>query len=375
MQIQKLISSRRWSYSRNGFAVLMLAFMPHVQLVDCTLGGSPGLLPWILSGSLEAEYAVQQDDEDKEDEGNMADQENQESQDTEKKRVITEPSKEVWLPSLKQVRLRHGDAVENTTAMTQLEAILLHPHLESLFLLGVDWTGDEARRMQWNDRISNLTFLELKESIVDASGLQHILTRCKNILNLTIQLGDARREGWDREEDSWQVDLDQFSRVLRKHGRGLTQLDLHTVEYQASNGSEGRLGSLRELSSLKHLGVTKVDLLGTPYERASQVGPEDLSLQSALPQSLETLHLHFDDYYYAGQSLDEAGHQELYELITGGQFPNLYEVKVEFYLTDPSRLFGREIVGWEIHTVEEHLWERAASSGCLRSILVFSRIG
>ncbi|KAK7425966.1 hypothetical protein QQZ08_007548 [Neonectria magnoliae] len=349
--------------------------MPHVQLVDCTLRGSPGLLPWILSGNLEAEYALQQDDEDEENEENLTDQGKQESEDTEQKRVIIESPEKAWLPSLKHVRLRHGDAVEDTTAMSKLETILLHPHLESLFLLGVDWTGDETRRMKWNDRTSNLTFLELKESIVDASGLLHILTRCKNIFSLAIQLGDTRREGWNREEDSWQVDLNQFSWVLRKHGRGLTHLDLHTVEYQAANGLEGRLGSLWELGSLKHLGVTKVDLLGTPYEQASQVGPEKLSLENALPRSLETLYLHFDDYYFAGAAFDEAGHQELYELITGGQFPNLYEVKVEFYLTDPSRLFGREIPGWDIRTVEELRWERAASSGCLRSILVFSKIG
>lgn len=367
MHLQRFgFSSRR---TQEGFAVLMLAFMPQVQFVDCTIHCDSGLLPWVLSGNLENEYAADEDEDDPEYLDAL------EGQDPEWKNLATAPSEQTWLPCLKHVRLRTGDATEGTTGMSRIEAILLHPHLETLRLLGFDWTGHEALQMKWNDRMCNLESLQLKESIVDERGLQQILTRCRKLVRLSIELGDSRREGWDRPEDSWEVDLYRFGQLLREHGRNLIELELHTEEYQAANSTDGRLGSLRELSSLKHLRVTKVDLLGSAYERTSEAYPEKLSLEDALPRSLERLYLHFEDNYYTGKRVDEHGHQELYELITGGQFPDLHEVKVEYYLTDPSSQFGRGIVGWEVRTTQEHLWEQAASSGCLRSILVFSKMG
>ncbi|KPM43216.1 hypothetical protein AK830_g3311 [Neonectria ditissima] len=362
MQLQRLRSSSRWS--RDGFDVLMLAFMPRVQLVDCTVGESSGLLPWALSGDLQTDYVAARN----EDPQYMEDQEDQNPAGTP---TATESLEQTWLPALRHVHLRTGDCVEGTTGVSWMEALLLNPRLETLRLLGFDWTGYEVNLMRQKYQPCSFTLLQLKESIVDASGLQNILKRCNKLADLTIELGDSRREGWDREEDSWEVDLDQFGALLRKHGKNLTALDLHTEEYKAAHSADGRIGSLRELNALKHLRITKVDLLGSSYETQS---PGKLRLEDALPHSLETLYLHFEDSYYAGQGIDKQGHQELYELITGGQFSDLREVKVEFYLTDPSRCFGREIAGWKVRTIEEHLWERVASTGCLRSILVFTRM-
>lgn len=59
---------------------------------------------------------------------------------------------------------------------------------------------------------------------------------------------------------------------------------------------------------------------------------------------------------------------EICELITSGEFPNLREVKAERYLED-SKPFEHSIDGWRSEVREEPLW-KGPSTGCRRVILM-----
>ncbi|KAJ3545956.1 hypothetical protein NM208_g2254 [Fusarium decemcellulare] len=360
-----------------GFAALVIASMPNIELVDCTIEYEHPVLPWMLSGAnwldekvMSNPYGDSSDDEEDEDED-----ENPDYTEETKLRIKNTKFANYGLPNLNEVRIRTYGS-EGITQAYMMEPLLLHPTLKTLRTLGMDWCYDAVEVLKWPNHVSNLMHLDLKECIIDATGFRTILTRCPCLLELSIQMADCRR-AMDREEDSWEVDLAEFGRILRHQGRRLETFELHTLEYEAWNASDGVLGSLRELESLKHLKVIRKDFIGRE-ELFGEVDPDAISWEDALPPWIETLYLHWDDAYYSDswfQSRREGLAKELFDLITRGQFPNLYKIECERPYNKVPKEWDPEMMidGWDIYTREEHLWETQTSTGCLRTILVLSK--
>ncbi|KAM5351085.1 hypothetical protein ACJ41O_003808 [Fusarium nematophilum] len=365
------------SWARNALAAFHLAFMPQVQLVDCTQHSECSPLPWMLSGSLGMEDEILAKLKRNEDED-----EDEDDDETPVEHMAKDTFANYGLPHLTEVRFRTSSSSDGTTAAWEIEPILLHPTLKRLRTLGIDWSGEAAKMLTWPDRVSNLQYLGLKECIVDAAGLRSILTRCGNLLGLSLETADCRREDYGGDEDSWDIDLAEFGRIIRDLGRNLHEFELHTLEYQAFHGTDGRLGSLKALASLRHLRVIQEDFLGSIPMYGDEEDDDDedgpsLVFKEALPPSIETLYLHWDDRYYDKNYYQRrcgAVNNAVFNLLVQGEMPNLREVKVERDYNETKKEWdGREIPGWDVDVVEEHLWERSHSTGCMRTILVLQK--
>lgn len=53
------------------------------------------------------------------------------------------------LSNLEEVRLRTGDSRHYTTSVHSIEAILLHPNLKTLRLLGINWLQRSLDLLKW----------------------------------------------------------------------------------------------------------------------------------------------------------------------------------------------------------------------------------
>ncbi|KAM0541478.1 hypothetical protein ACHAPJ_013213 [Fusarium lateritium] len=271
--------------------------------------------------------------------------------------------------NLTEVRIK-GSCCDGATPVFEIEPILLHPTLKRLRTLGIRWNWEENRRLRWPDRRSKLQYLDLKESIIDAAGLRNVLTRCPNLKGLLIEMAGSRREE-DLSEDSWIVDLDDFGNILRELGRGLEELDIHTLAYKSNRCPDGIIGSLQTLSSLKHLKIDEEDFL-----RARVMTP---ALNEALPPSLQTLYMHWGQEYYFEdfhESERQRVNKAIHSLVMEGEFHNLREIQVErYYNKTMEGEWNSELMldGWDISVKNEHLWMRCGCSGCMRTILVLSR--
>ncbi|KAF4466777.1 hypothetical protein FALBO_6351 [Fusarium albosuccineum] len=365
-----------------GFAALVIASMPNVELVDCTIEFEHPMLPWILSGAnwldekdMANPYDDSSDDEEDEDEDEGEDENPDDTEET-KLRIKNTKFANYGLPNLKEVRIRTESGDEGSTHAFMMEPLLLHPSLKTLRTLGMDWCHDEVEVLKWPNHVSNLMYLDLKECLIDATGFQAILTRCPCLVGLSIQMACCLR-AQDRDQDSWEVDLVEFGRILRHDGRRLESFELHTLDYEDANSTDGILGSLRELESLKHLKVMRKDLVGREII-FGEVDPDAISWEDALPPWIETLYLHWDGSYFSKswfETMREGLAKELCDLIAGGQFPNLHKIEWERPYDEKPKEWEPEVTidGWDISTREEHLWERQTSTGCMRTILLLSK--
>ncbi|KAL4724377.1 hypothetical protein ACLX1H_008991 [Fusarium chlamydosporum] len=337
-----------------GFGTLAIAYMPQLEFVDCSLNHNQSPLPLMLSGRLGVEHGLlrQPDREEK----NNEDAHDDDDRINEKNAPISIESMptDYSFPNLTEVRIRAGSS-ESISPILVIEPILLHPTLKRLRTFGIDWSGDAGKQLEWHDRVSNLQYLDLKESIIDAAGLRSVLSRCPNLEGLSIQMAGWHREGY-REDDSWIVNLDDFGNVLRQFGQGLGEFDIHTLDYKLNHATDGRLGSFQALSSLKHLKLDKQDFLGTVRDLGEDIGPLALRFNESLPPSLETLYLHWSSYEHRRQIVNE----EIHALIIGNELPNLRQIQVERYYNktmqgewDPDL----KVDGWDVSVKNEHLWE------------------
>lgn len=341
-----------------GFAAGILAFMPYVQTVDVSTSRDANVTTSLLSGCLHMDPArVSKDDT-----GEMV---------TSWKKAVGRPN---FFPNLKEVILRTSGTTDGSTPAYEVEPVLLHPTLKTLRLLGVDWTRVGMRGMVWQEERSNVEVLELKECLLDAAGLKDVLTRFPSLKSLSIQFADFQRVD---SRQQWEVDLEEFGRVLREHGAKLTRLHFHTLEYETVGSKEGVLGSITPLASLRHLRTTKHDLVGTPW-RNRRTGElrAAIPLREVLPASLETLYLYHDNTHEGlpgSRAADMPGVEELCGLVTSGEFPELREVVVDLRLRDPTAGLRPVMQGWRVFSVEEHVRENPAISGHLHTFLVFRR--
>ncbi|RBR05652.1 uncharacterized protein FIESC28_11315 [Fusarium coffeatum] len=359
------------------FGILAMAYMAQAQFVDCTVArvGSP--LPFMLSGHLGLEDGLLSQPRVEAQVQEINHQDNDKTNDKHPSIVMGKMPKTYSFPNLTEVRIRVGGFEEVLPAFV-IEPILLHPTLKTLRTFGIDWSGNTSRQLRWPDRVSNLRCLDLKESVIDANGLRSVLTRCPILKGLSIQLASWSSDQ-DREEGSWIVDLDDFGNVLRQFGRGLEEFDIHTLGYSSEHSTDGRLGLLQALSSLKHLKTDKEVLLGPVTDPDEEVGLPAFHLGEALPPSLETLYLHcvndnYGEYWYERRR--QIVNKEIHDLIIQDRLPDLREIQVERYYNETGE--GEwdpdlKVEGWKISVQNEHLWETYDSSGCMRTILILSR--
>jgi len=359
------------------FGTLAVAYMAKLQFVDCTVARVKSPLPFMLSGRLGVEDGLLSQ-LDREEEGHEDDHQDNDKINHKHAPMITGKMSAAYsFPNLTEVRIRAGRSEAALSAFV-IEPILLHPTLKRLRTFGIEWTGDTSRQLRWPGRASNLQCLDLKESVIDATGLRSVLTRCPNLKGLSIQLAPWSRVE-DREEDSWIVNFDDFGDVLRQFGRGLEEFDIHTIDSRFNYFTEGRLGLFQPLSSLKHLKIDKEVLLGVVGEPGEEVSRPPFRFDEVLPPSLQTLYLHclddsFGESWYNRRR--ETVNKAIRDLITQGRLPNLREIQVERYYNETGE--GEwdpelKVDGWEVSVRNEHLWETYDGSGCMRTILVLSR--
>ncbi|CAI6061308.1 unnamed protein product [Clonostachys chloroleuca] len=361
-RFRQFLRSSHFDAGRISPASLCLLFTPNVQSLDITVGESPLLLSWILSGNLDLEKSsfLPKKSEDVES-GDDADYRFGYDDD----QGVVRAYFNFGLPRLKELHLKHWSIVF-TTPITDIEAAFMHPGVEIMRMVGLDWRATHIPKRRWPDFTSNIRLLELTECIMDARGIEDMFQLCPNLESLRIFLADSNRATEIQDAD-YEIKMDSVGVVLRKHGRNLVKLDLETAEF---GGYINRaIGSLQDLDNLRHLKIAQRDLVG--YSTFYPFDPAVPHLVSVLPRSLETLYLHYDRLYMA-LAADEykrkGTNNEICELITSGEFPNLREVKAERYLED-SKPFEHSIDGWRSEVREEPLW-KGPSTGCRRVILM-----
>ncbi|PNP82285.1 hypothetical protein FNYG_04474 [Fusarium nygamai] len=260
----------------SGFAALILAYMPHVQVVDCTIGDRTKILPWLLSASPDAgrplgwlqrdrkvEVSHDEDDDEAQEGNDFFDDEYYVTKKEEYDFSDEEPyvvdygevlsmeeyqqkgiSKDTFanyrFANLTEIRIR---AVENPGAIEDawtIEPLLLNPTLKILRTFGTAWYGEELDNLIWPEHKNySLEYFDLMESYIDAEGLKTILTCCLKLNGISIRLPDEERQltvnyemGYGEEEECI-LNFDDFGDVLRKHGQDLEKFDLNTFFFES----------------------------------------------------------------------------------------------------------------------------------------------
>lgn len=358
----------KWFFTNAAFC---LASMPNLVSLDYRFFDTAPMLAWMLSGRLDVDY-----DHDEQSLGRKHMSSGNGNADEASHEGVMAPSDKTFanfgFPSLKELRLESGG--NQTTEITVLEPILLHPGIETLGLRCIGWSGRTARRMQWPEFTSTVQALELDDCFFDAQGIENLLQRFPRLACLTIHHADPEiflsnnAFGYDGGDDEWTIDLDQIGQSLRRYGGNLVKLCFDTNGHEYS-GTDGRLGSLQSLHSLRHLDAVQEELLGeSAYENPSP--PGSLNLRDVLPRSLETLRLSlYPVPYLSHQSAVDARwgkfRNELYQLLAGGEFPNLRKVVFwDRYIL--SKELRQIFEGWDSSVAEVHFNERKNSSdpGC-----------
>ncbi|KAI7778600.1 hypothetical protein LA080_001930 [Diaporthe eres] len=248
-------------------------------------------------------------------------------------------------------------------------AALLHANLKTLRLLGSSWLNRSLKFLKWPGEPCGVQFLELREGLVEASSLRHILTRFKSLRTLIIHPTDGRR--YD-DEGQWDFNLDEFGAILRELGQDLVELSLHNNNfrnYPVGTGEyEGYLGSLVELRSPRHLNVVIEHLV-------DDIRP---TLADVFPPSLETLHLHHDGKYKRNEVLyrHHCGfvNSAVRKLLEQGRMPNLRQVSMERgYKKTLEGEFDGKVAGWDMTVKNVDMWLKHGTLGCRRTMVTFTR--
>ncbi|KLO89552.1 uncharacterized protein LW93_1611 [Fusarium fujikuroi] len=266
----KRMMMRKIAYS--DFAALILAYMPHLQVFDCTIGDRTFILPWLLSASPDAgrplgwlkrdrkvEVSDAEDNDKKQEENDFSDDEyyvakKEEYDFSDEEEYVVDYAKKVSMEEYQQKGISKGTFA--------------------------------------NYRFANL--IEIRIRAVEYPGAI---------------------------EGAWTIEpllLNSKLKILRTFGTACYR----TIQRNRGPG-EGMIGSLRELKSLRHLGVSKEAFIGEiePLSRLSEV----------LPESIETLHLYCGGIWKTQdwvESERELHNQDIYNLLLDGM-PNLREISVE----------------------------------------------
>ncbi|KAF4828392.1 hypothetical protein CGCTS75_v007352 [Colletotrichum tropicale] len=203
------------------------------------------------------------------------------------------------LTKLEEFRIRNQDT-ELAVRLVNYQDLFLLPQLQTFRGWAVELNTRLAASAQKPRKLSSLRYAHFIDSLAEADGICDLLRTCPSLQTLEITWGSST------VGDST-LDFDHIGRVLREHGAGLVELDLDCRECFSFEEAEwsGKIGDLRGLQRLKHLSVPEPILLGKEDDllpSLSDVGDSDEeeetadeapvsedSLESLLPESLETL--------------------------------------------------------------------------------------
>ncbi|CAH0051125.1 unnamed protein product [Clonostachys solani] len=184
---------------------------------------------------------------------------------------------------LREVRLRHGRYLLKRVRF--IEGVLLNPGLEILRLFAFRWTKEEVRAMKWNNAVSNITTLQLKNCLIDARGLANALRRCR-LRHLHIVLAPVIRMLADADGDG--VNFDEMGVVFRRYGQSLESLDFETIAFREYYVVDGHIGPLSALSRLRSLKISVEELGEFNEEDEDEL---KMGLRTSLPPTLESIHI------------------------------------------------------------------------------------
>lgn len=221
--------------------------------------------------------------------------------------------KERPLGHLHEVNVEHWDT-EGSTNLTDIAKLLQQPTLE--IFRGQKLACTEETTFP-PELCLSLKRIHLNWSLVDASGLEKLLTACPELETLTIQWGGAT-VGMSR------IEYGRMSQSLRNHGKGLKTLRLRPENAESCDSSfdtASPLGSLRDLKSLRILAVPCNALIGDAAAR--QLQPQ--WLVDTLPENLRTLRItDADDEDDEAEAFDA----QLMELLRDERFKELSTIRV-----------------------------------------------
>lgn len=363
-----------------GIAVFVLALVPRVRLIDCTYLNSRALI-WMVSGRVDMDEHLSRDLENEDAETEVVEVGGDPEQDGiaegDGKEEARASFANYGLGHLEELRLRTFDCMNGTTPIHTVETALLHPNLKILRLLGSNWLQRSLKLLRWPNEPCRIELLELRESLVEAASIRHILTRFTNLRTLIIHLGDVERHD---DDDAWSLMLDEFGSILRELGEGLVELSLHTNNFEdyldGTGEYEGCLGSLVEMRSLKHLSVVAEHLVDDILQREHR--EEVPSLADVLPPSLETLHLHYDEQHWGNPGVYrhrcDFVNGAVRRLLEQGHMPNLRQVSIERYYNETlDGEFDGPVAGWDMTVKNVRLWVKYTRPGCERTIVTFNK--
>ncbi|KAM0430047.1 hypothetical protein ACHAPT_006053 [Fusarium lateritium] len=313
-----------------GVASFLLALMPNVRLVELCYHKEPStILPWILGAWINSN----------EDEPTGRDG-----------RPNTVAN---HLHNLEELRIVPGLG-HRAIYITYFESVLLHPTIRTLKLSQFDWTRNRIKDMQWPHHPCNLRQLNLDECLVDASTVSHVLSRCRKLEIFTIEMCNPEKAGVDlrthgpglghSHDGKWDVDLYEFGDALRELGQNLVRFDLGVFDYEQTFGVTAKVGSLRNLTRLRHLAIARNTLVGQEDDSAA------IPLADVLPTSLETLEFKEDVPLMWDDDQSEHNRRmndEVAGLVAGDQFPNLRELTMLRYGFPRTDRFEREMYRWD----------------------------
>jgi hypothetical protein len=370
--------------------------MPHVEVVDCTIEEPNSPTPWMLSGTLglEDELDVVHEYRSAVECRNYFPYKESfmffEAQDAEGTNQQPLPStvKDTYanygLPNLREVRVRAGDEDDTIIPAWTIEPVLLNPNIKTLRTLGIDWYGQQDN-LKWPTHQSNLEHLELRETIVDADSFKIIMTRCPKLKSLSVDLASLSRQA-DDPFYNLEIDLTRFGDVLRDHGGELEELCFSTFHHIEDDEQDvlGSLGSLRELTKLRHLKVDHEVLLGK-FDTPQNIW----RFRDVLPASLETLYLYNgrrSPYSYPGLEIpSDSNNLAVKTFLHKAKLctPNLRKFVVEWYEYEDEdedegvgeEQWSRETIadGWDVKFVEEEFEYELWFPGFTMTHVVFSK--
>lgn len=263
----------------------ILFFTPRLRVLDLEITPrltEPTILGYLLSGTLREDGDY-----------HLSDFVTQEGQESATELVENPTLKALYFHELEDLRLCIGGRRRARYPINLYEGVLLLPKLKTLSLTNFSWLIGKKWKMKWGSVPCLLTKLELHNCWIEPLTLSHILTRCKNLKHLTVDL-----EEYSKLMRVYDLRLYGFGDALRELGGDLETLMFSTKavgdfqEYSSWPTILGCLGSLKELRSLLNLSNHRRITRRTAgsEEDAFENGSE-IVLADALPHSLKTLHL------------------------------------------------------------------------------------
>lgn len=360
--------------------LFILALMPRVRLVDFTYCNSQALI-WMMSGRADVRYQLilNPDDEGRhKKKGEVMEEPRSDKAEMKGPQDLSRSSfANYGLPHLEELRLRAADYRYGSKPIHHIEAALLHANLKTLRLFGSNWLRRSLDLLKWPKEPCGVQFLELRESLVEASSLRLILTRFTSLRTLIIHLGDRDRQHY---HEQWVLNLNEFGSILRELGQDLVELSLQTnnfMDFRDGTGEyEAYLGSLVELRSLRHLSVVMKHLVDDILQREDR--EEIPVLADILPPSLETLYLHYDGLPWDNREV--YSHRCSFVngvvrmLLEHGQMHNLRQVIIERYFNDSLEgEFDGQVAGWDMMVENVHVRRSYSTSRFRQTMVTFTR--